>query len=64
MGNGFDQMNSELNWTIFKHEEYYRHTFTNLSELTQGVTRSIHRHQAKKRYSKMADIKSLDYKVG
>ena len=59
--NCFDQANAESSWSVFKHEYYYRHAFTNLTELTQGIAGFIDGYNNTRKYSRIGDICPLNY---
>jgi len=42
-GSCFGHATAESYWSVYTHEYYYRHAFTNLIELTQGIAGFIHR---------------------
>ncbi|MBF6169401.1 IS3 family transposase [Streptomyces gardneri] len=57
----WDNSPAESLWSTFKHEFYYRHTFTHKTELVAAVDKWIHRYNISRRHSSIGGISPLRY---
>ncbi|WP_039804067.1 IS3 family transposase [Nocardia araoensis] len=57
----WDNSPAESLWSTFKHEFYYRHTFTRKTELVAAVDKWIHRYNTSRRHSSIGGISPLRY---
>ena len=59
----WDNAGAESLWSTFKHEYYYRHTFTTKAELVAAVDAWINRNNTVRRRSAIGQISPLHYEV-
>ena len=59
----WDNAGAESLWSTFKHEYYYRHTFTTKAELIAAVDAWIHRYNTVRRHSAIGQLSPVQYEV-
>ena len=59
----WDNAGAESLWSTFKHEYYYRHTFTTKAELINAVDTWVHRYNTVRRHSAIGQLSPVQYEV-
>ncbi len=57
----WDNAGAESFWSTFKHEYYYRHTFTTKAELVAAVDNWIRRYNSRRRHSSIGMLNPVSY---
>jgi transposase InsO family protein len=58
----WDNSPAESFWSTFKHERYYRSTYTTRAELVASVDNRIHRYNNHRRHSAIGMLSPVRYK--
>ncbi len=62
-GSCYDHASAKSFWSIFSHEYYYRHTFTNQEELRAKVAWYRNNYNYKRRCSKIGNISPMKFEL-
>jgi len=57
----WDNSGAESLWSTFKHEYYYRHTFTSKAELVAAVDKWMHFYNTQRRHSAIGMLSPVAY---
>jgi putative transposase len=60
----WDNACSESFWSVFKHEYYYRHTFTTREELYCAIDRWMVYYNSRRRHSSNGQCSPINYEAG